>query len=88
MVAISLLIVAPAYAQFFPSMSHIKPQGGGQASVPSMGPMAGMFGGTFAAMSVIVYGPYRADAAVLHARSRARVDDPLAAPRRDGSAAA
>ena len=79
MVAISLLIIAPAYAEFFESMSHIKPQGGGQASVPSMGPMAGMFGGTFAAMSVIVYGAVPgADAAVLHARSRARVDDPLA----------
>ena len=79
MVAISLLIISPAYAEFFESMSHIKPQGGGQASVPSMGPMAGMFGGTFAVDERdLLRAVPRADAAVLHARSRARVDDPLA----------
>ena len=37
MVAISLLIISPAYAELFESMSHIKPQGGGQALAPSMG---------------------------------------------------
>jgi hypothetical protein len=71
MVAISLLIVAPAYAQFFESLSHMKPEGG-QASVPSMGPMAGMFGGTFAAMSVIVYGPYPALMLLFFTRDRVR----------------
>jgi len=72
MVAISLLIIAPAYAEFFESMSHIKPQGGGQASVPSMGPMAGMFGGTFAAMSVIFYGPYPVLMLLFFTRDRVR----------------
>jgi hypothetical protein len=72
MVAISLLIIAPAYAQFFESLSHMKPQGDGQAAVPSMGPMAGMFGGTFAVMSVIVYGPYPALMLLFFTRDRVR----------------
>jgi hypothetical protein len=72
MVAISLLVVAPAYAQFFDSLSQIKPQGGGQAPAPSMGPMAGMFGGTFAAMSVIVYAPYPALMLLFFTRDRVR----------------
>jgi hypothetical protein len=72
MVAISLLIVAPAYAQFFESLSHLKPQGAGQAPGPSMGPMAGMFGGTFAVMSVIIYGPYPALMLLFFTRDRVR----------------
>jgi hypothetical protein len=72
MVAISLLIIAPAYAQFFESLSHVKPHDGGQTPVPSMGPMAGMFGGTFAAMSVIVYGPYPALMLLFFTRDRVR----------------
>ena len=40
--------------------------------MPSMGPMAGMFGGTFAAMSVIVYGPYPALMLLFFTRDRVR----------------
>src|SRR4029078_7927521 len=34
MVAISLLIIARAYAQFFESLSHVKPQDSGAAARP------------------------------------------------------
>jgi len=70
MVALSLLVIAPAYAEFFDAMSRIKPAGG--ASPPSMGPMAGMFGGTFAVMSVIIYGPYPALMLLFFTRDRVR----------------
>ena len=77
MVAISLLVISPAYAEMFESMSRLKPQGGGQAAEPgSMGGIGSSSAGTFAVMRVIFYAPVSgADAAVLHARSRARVDD-------------
>ena len=44
----------------------------GRRRSPSMGPMAGMFGGTFAAMSVIVYAPYPALMLLFFTRDRVR----------------
>jgi len=72
MVAISLLIISPAYAQFFEGLSHMKPQGEGQPQVPSMGPLAGIFGGTFAVMCVIFYAPYPALMLMFFTRDRVR----------------
>jgi len=72
MVAISMLVIAPAYAEFFDSMAQLKPHGDGAAPMPAMGPMAGMFGGTFAVMSVIVYAPYPALMLLFFTRDRVR----------------
>jgi hypothetical protein len=59
LVAISMLIISPAYADFFESLSHVKPQEG-QAPMPSMSGLSSVFGGTFAILSVIFYAPYPA----------------------------
>jgi hypothetical protein len=71
MVVISLLIISPAYAQFFEGLSQLKPQGDGQ-QMPSMGPLAGIFGGTFAVICVIFYGPYPALLLMFFTRDRVR----------------
>lgn len=61
MVAISMLIVSPAYAEMFDSLSHLKTQGDGQAAMPgSMSGFGSIFGGTFAVMTVVFYAPYPA----------------------------
>jgi len=72
MVAISLLIISPAYAQFFQGLSQLKPQGDGQPQMPSMGPLAGIFGGTFAVVCVLFYGPYPALMLMFFTRDRVR----------------
>ena len=72
MVAISLLIISPAYAQFFETMSQVKPAGGGQAEMPSMGPLSGILGGTFAVISVVVYAPYPSLMLLFFTRDRVR----------------
>ena len=72
MVAISLLIISPAYAQFFEGLSQLKPQGEGQAQMPAMGPLAGIFGGTFAVLCVLFYGPYPALMLMFFTRDRVR----------------
>jgi hypothetical protein len=72
MVAISLLIISPAYAQFFETMSQVKPPGGGQAEMPSMGPLSGILGGTFAVISVVVYAPYPSLMLLFFTRDRVR----------------
>jgi hypothetical protein len=58
-VAISLLIVSPAYAELLAAMSTIKPAEG-QPPMPSMGTMSGAVGGTIAIGSIILYAPYPA----------------------------
>src|SRR6476469_7240413 len=72
MVAISLLIISPAYAQFFESMAQVKPPGGGQAEMPSMGPLSGILGGAFAVINVVVYAPYPSLMLLFFTRDRVR----------------
>jgi hypothetical protein len=73
LVAISLLVVAPAYGQMLEALSRIKPTAGeGQAPLPSMGALGGIFGGTFAVMSVIFYAPYPALMLMFFTRERVR----------------
>jgi len=71
MVVISLLIISPAYAQVFEGLSQLKPEGDGQP-MPSMGPLAGIFGGTFAVLCVIFYAPYPALMLMFFTRDRVR----------------
>jgi hypothetical protein len=71
MVVIALLIISPAYVQVFEGLSQLKPQGDGQP-MPSMGPMAGIFGGTFAVLCVIFYAPYPALMLMFFTRDRVR----------------
>jgi hypothetical protein len=58
MVAISLLIVSPAYAELLEALSRIKPPNG--QAMPQMGALSGVVGGVFAVVSVVVYTPYPA----------------------------
>jgi hypothetical protein len=61
MVAISMLIISPAYAEMFDSLSRLKPKGDGQAAMAgSMSGFGSIFGGTFAVMTVVFYAPYPA----------------------------
>ena len=61
MVAISMLIVSPAYAEMFDSLSRLKTKGDGQAAMAgAMSGFGGIFGGTFAIMTVVFYAPYPA----------------------------
>ena len=77
MVAISMLVISPAYAEMFDSLSRLKPGGDGQAADAGVDErlrqhlrrhLRGHDSHLLRALS-------GADAAVLHARSRARVDD-------------
>jgi hypothetical protein len=72
MVAISMLIIAPAYGQFLESVSRLKPQEGQPPLPQSMGAMSSMFGGTFAVMTVILYAPYPALMMLFFTRDRVR----------------
>ena len=61
MVAISMLIISPAYGEMFESLSRLKPQGDGQPAMGgSMSNFGSLFGGTFAVMTVVFYAPYPA----------------------------
>ena len=61
MVAISMLVVSPAYAEMFDSMARLKPGAGGEAAAAgSMSGFGSIFGGTFAVVTVIFYAPYPA----------------------------
>jgi hypothetical protein len=61
MVAISLLVISPAYGELFDTLSRLQPQGDGQAGMPpQMSGLTTMFGGMFAVFSVLVYTPYPA----------------------------
>ena len=53
-------------------MSQVKPPGGGQAEMPSMGPLSGILGGTFAVISVVVYAPYPSLMLLFFTRDRVR----------------
>jgi hypothetical protein len=59
LVAISMLIVSPAYADLLDGLSRIKPPNG-EAPMPQMGALSGFVGGVFAIMAVIFYTPYPA----------------------------
>ena len=61
MVAISLLIISPAYADMFESMGRLKGGADGNAELgATMGGISGVFGGTFAILCVLFYAPYPA----------------------------
>jgi hypothetical protein len=73
MVAISLLIISPAYADLFEAMGRLKPDGGGGAPVGAgMGGLSAVFGGTFAVLCVILYAPYPALMLLFFTRERVR----------------
>ena len=71
MVAISLLIISPAYAEMFEAMARAKAQGTAEAA-PAMSGMSAVFGGTFAVMCVIVYAPYPGLMLLFFTRERVR----------------
>jgi hypothetical protein len=60
LVAISMLIISPAYGELFDTLARLNPQGDGQAGMQSMSGLTTMFGGMFAVFSVIFYTPYPA----------------------------
>jgi hypothetical protein len=73
LVAISLLVISPAYGELFESAARLKPQADGQPALPpSMGGLTAVFGGTFAVLSVIVYAPYPALMLLFFTRDRVR----------------
>jgi hypothetical protein len=73
LVAISLLVISPAYGELFESAARLKPQADGQPALPpSMGGLTAVFGGTFAILSVIVYAPYPALMLLFFTRERVR----------------
>ena len=74
MVAISLLIISPAYASMFESMARVKQNAGegGGPDVAAMGGMSAVFGGTFAVLCVILYAPYPALMLLFFTRERVR----------------
>jgi hypothetical protein len=73
LVAISLLVISPAYGELFESAARIKPQADGQPALPpTMGGLTAIFGGTFAVLSVIVYAPYPALMLLFFTRDRVR----------------
>ena len=69
LVAISLLIISPAYGELFESAARLKPQTDGQTA---LGGLTSVFGGTFAVLSVIVYAPYPALMLLFFTRGRVR----------------
>jgi hypothetical protein len=71
MVAISLLIISPAYAELFDSAARITPQKGGEA-IPDMSGLSAIFGGTFAVLCIIFYTPYPALMLMFFTRERVR----------------
>ena len=73
-VAISLLIISPAYGELFESAARLNPKGEGQAPLPPAmgGGMAALFGGTFAVLAVILYAPYPALMLLFFTRPRVR----------------
>jgi hypothetical protein len=73
LVAISLLIISPAYGELFESAARLKQQGDGQPALPpSAGGLSAVFGGTFAVLSVVVYAPYPALMLLFFTRDRVR----------------
>jgi hypothetical protein len=74
MVAISLLVISPAYGEMFESMARLKQSAGeGGADVgAAMGGMSAVFGGTFAILCVIFYAPYPALMLLFFTRERVR----------------
>jgi hypothetical protein len=73
LVAISLLIISPAYGELLQSLAQLKPQADGQpALAPPTGGLTAVFGGTFAFLSVIVYAPYPALMLLFFTRDRVR----------------
>ena len=71
LVAISLLIISPAYAELFDSASQqIKP--GAEALGGSMGSLSAVLGGTFAVMCIIFYTPYPAMMLLFFTRAHVR----------------
>ncbi|HMF43756.1 MAG TPA: hypothetical protein VKQ32_23940 [Polyangia bacterium] len=70
LVAISMLIISPAYAELFDSASsQLKP---GAEGLGSMGNLSMVLGGTFAVMCVIFYTPYPAMMLLFFTREHVR----------------
>jgi hypothetical protein len=73
MVAISLLIISPAYADLFEAMGRLKPNADGGAELGAgMSSLSAVFGGTFAVLCVILYAPYPALMLMFFTRERVR----------------
>ena len=73
MVAISLLIISPAYADMFESMGRLKGGADGNAELgAAMGGISSIFGGTFAILCVVFYAPYPALMLLFFTRARVR----------------
>lgn len=72
LVVISLLMVAPAYAELLDAMSRMKPAPGQPPMPQSMSAMSGVIGGTFAVASVFLYTPYPALMLAFFTRDKVR----------------
>ena len=70
LVAISMLIISPAYAELFSAASQLKP--GGEALPGSMGNLSTWLGGTFAVLCIIFYTPYPAMMLLFFTREHVR----------------
>jgi hypothetical protein len=68
MVAISLLIISPAYAELFDSAARVKHG----ADLQQLGGMGAWLGGTFAVICVFLYAPYPAMMLLFFTRERVR----------------
>lgn len=58
MIAISMLIITPAYSEMFEGLARMAPNQRGVASAKMGGGLMGMMGGSLAVMTVIFYAPY------------------------------
>jgi hypothetical protein len=76
MVAISMFIISPAYAELFESASHLNSASQlnkeGAQAMASMGGISTWLGGTFAVLSVILYTPYPAMMLLFFTREHVR----------------
>jgi hypothetical protein len=66
-VAISLLIISPAYAELFEAAHRA-----GTQEIPNMSAFGTMMGGTFAAVSVVLHAPYPTIMLLFFTRARVR----------------
>lgn len=70
MVAISFLMIGPAYQRFFDAMASSSPTGGMPAGLGSS--MSSIFGGTTGVLTVIFYAPYPILLLIFFSRERIR----------------
>jgi hypothetical protein len=70
LVAISMLVIAPAYGELFDAAARAKP--GGEGMPGGMSGISNLFGGTFAVLYVVFYTPYPALMLLFFTRDRVR----------------